>query len=176
MDSGPTSPPKDTGEEEARAPLSPSPRKRRRWTAHGVVSSLFAVSFPPYPPFSSLFASYNWIAGRRDDMRNIHLSTNQKGDDHSETTVEKLSARSIQIFRVHFSVINVWPLSFDTCESTARTKMYPADLDSLRRIINLAFEPKIDVLASRTRSTSVILVHRKPLSKKQKNDVLYYLQ
>ena len=34
--------------------------------------------------------------------RKINLPANQKGDDNSETTVGKLSARRIQICRVHF--------------------------------------------------------------------------
>ena len=36
----------------------------------------------------------------------INLSANQKGYDTFETTVGKLSARRIQIFRVHFCVIH----------------------------------------------------------------------
>ena len=64
MNSDPTSPPKDTGEEEARAPSSPSPRKRRRRTTrHPFRSrrpccrsprSLLLPLPPPYLPRSIL--------------------------------------------------------------------------------------------------------------------------
>ena len=50
MDSGPTSPPKDAGEEEARAPASPSPRKRRRRTARRLLLVVVRVAIPPPSP------------------------------------------------------------------------------------------------------------------------------
>ena len=50
MDSCLTSPPKDTGEEEARAPSSPSLRKRRRWTARPLLLLVVRIAVPPVPP------------------------------------------------------------------------------------------------------------------------------
>ena len=61
------------------------------------------------------------------------LPTNQKGFDNSETTVEKLSVRRIQIYRVFFSEILFDLLIFKTSGNMAPTKIDLADLDSLRR-------------------------------------------
>ena len=54
---------------------------------------------------SSLCCYYSWIADQPDAHETVNLLTNQKGYDNSETTVRKLLARRIQIFRVYFSMI-----------------------------------------------------------------------
>ena len=85
MDSDPTSPPKDTGEEEARAPSSPSPRKRRRRTTrHPFHSrrprcrsprSLLLPLPPPYLPGSILPSPQE----ERKRLELLHLLLRGKG-------------------------------------------------------------------------------------------------
>ena len=84
------------------------------------------------------FIVLNWVqldfrSVRR--TRKTNLPTNQKGYDDSETTLEKLMARRIQIFRVYFSVVIFDLLLFKRSENIAPTKIDPADLGSPHRIL-----------------------------------------
>ena len=62
----------------------------------------------------------NWTSNT--SRQTINLPTNQKGYDKSETTIEKLSARRIQICWVYFSVIIFDLLFFKTSQNMAPKK------------------------------------------------------
>ena len=60
----------------------------------------------------SIFA-YSWIERQLHmNQQKNNFPANQRDYDNSETTVEKLSARRVQIFWIYFSVIIFWPLIF----------------------------------------------------------------
>ena len=69
---------------------------RRRGTRLSTVMITFCLCSPRI--------TYSWIADQLSAQKN-NLPANHKGYDNSETTVGKLLARKIQIFRVSFSVI-----------------------------------------------------------------------
>ena len=99
------------------------------------------------------FIVLNWVqldfrSVRR--TRKTNLPTNQKGYDDSETTLEKLMARRIQIFRVYFSVnrpftfLNKWkhgpnknrPSRFGFASSNTHLPRSQTLLRCLRSMVN----------------------------------------
>ena len=62
--------------------------------------------------FSRNVVSYSWIGPRVLTYKHTKTNsrTNQKCYDNSKATVEKLLVRRIQIFRVRFCIIHLWPL------------------------------------------------------------------
>ena len=67
--------------------------------------------------FRSTF--YSWFANQQDAHKKINLPANQKGYNNSETTVGKLSARIIQIFRIHFCLGNILKVILNNFQNNA---------------------------------------------------------